>query len=171
MFPDTFYYEIFRLKKWDFTVSGIKKRPGVIGRWTNELIYKQLPKGVLDELKSKTPKSNEGNYTARFFQSLTPDIGHPSLTAQIYKVIGLMSISNNWEEFKSHFNKMVDRANGQMEINFDVVEENIEAEQDIKPDNVNDTAINQQSSINFNTQEEENKQEGDESDDEGDVLV
>lgn len=122
MFPDTFYYEIFRLNKWDYTVKGINKRPGVIGRWTNELIYKQLPKGVLDELKIKTPKSEEGNYTARFFQSLTPDIGHPALTAQIYKTIGLMNISNNWEDFKSHFNKMVDRTNGQTEINFDEIE-------------------------------------------------
>lgn len=71
MFPDIFYYEIFRLNKWDFSVNGIKKRPGVIGSWTNKLIYEQLPKGVLDELKTKTPKSKEGNYTARFFQSLT----------------------------------------------------------------------------------------------------
>ncbi|MBW8360730.1 MAG: P63C domain-containing protein [Kaistella sp.] len=128
MFPDAFYYEIFRLKNWGFTVSGINKRPGVIGKWTNELIYKQLPKGILDELKSKTPKSTEGNYTARFFQSLTPDIGHPALTAQIYKVIGLMNISNNWDEFKSHFNKMVDRTNGQMEIDFDSIDKTIEEE-------------------------------------------
>ncbi|GJH39871.1 hypothetical protein RCZ04_04210 [Capnocytophaga sp. HP1101] len=71
LFPDVFYYEIFRLNNWDYTVKGIQKRPGVIGKWTNELIYKQLPKGVLEELKSKTPKSAEGNYTARFFQSLT----------------------------------------------------------------------------------------------------
>jgi hypothetical protein len=121
-FPDTFYFEIFRLNKWDYTVNGIKKRPGVIGTWTNELIYKQLPKGVLDELKSKTPKSEAGNYTARFFQSLTPDIGHPALTAQIYKVIGIMNISNTWEEFKSSFNRMVDRANGQTELNFEEIE-------------------------------------------------
>jgi len=126
MFPDTFYYEIFRLKKWDYTVSGINKRPGVIGRWTNELIYNQLPKGVLEDLKSRTPKSQEGNYTARFFQSLTPDIGHPALTAQIYKVIGIMSISNTWDEFKSNFNKMVDRANGQTALNFDEVEKIID---------------------------------------------
>lgn len=87
MFPDVFYFEIFRLKGWDYTVKCIKKRPGVIGTWTNKLIYEQLPKGVLEELKNKTPKSKDGNYTARFFQSLTGDIGHPALTAQIYKVI------------------------------------------------------------------------------------
>lgn len=126
MFPDTFYFEIFRLNKWDYTVNGIKNKPGVIGRWTNELIYNQLPKGVLEELKIKTPKSEAGNYTARFFQSLTPDIGHPALTAQIYKVIGIMNISNTWDEFKSNFNRMVDRANGQTELNFEVIEKEIE---------------------------------------------
>lgn len=175
MFPDTFYYEIFRLKKWDFTVSGIKKRPGVIGKWTTELIYKQLPKGVLDELKSKTPKSNEGNYTARFFQSLTPDIGHPALTAQIYKVIGLMNISNNWDEFKSHFNKMVDRANGQMEINFDAVEEKIETEEETKTVILSDFDKNLQMALNFNPKEEEEDKkkdnQDDNEDDEGRVLA
>ncbi|WP_424653506.1 P63C domain-containing protein [Capnocytophaga sputigena] len=125
LFPDMFYYEIFRLNNWDYTVKGIQKRPSVIGRWTNELIYKQLPKGILEELKNRTPKSSEGNYTARFFQSLTPDIGHPALTAQIYKVIGLMNISNNWNEFKSNFNRMVNRNNGQTEIDFDSVEKDL----------------------------------------------
>ena len=119
MFPDTFYYQIFRLNKWDYTVRGINKRPSIIGKWTNKLIYEQLPKGVLEELKVKTPKSPEGNYTARFFQSLTPDIGHPELTSQIYKVIGVMQISNNWNDFISNFNRMISRESGQMEIDFD----------------------------------------------------
>lgn len=124
-FPDTFYYEIFRLKRWDYTVSGIKKRPSVIGTWTKKLIYEQLPKGVLEELLTKTPKSPSGNYTARFFQSLTPDIGHPALTAQIYKVIGLMNASSNWEEFNALFNRMVDKNNGQQELDFDMIETDI----------------------------------------------
>jgi hypothetical protein len=121
-FPDTFYLEIFRLNKWEYTPSSIKKRPGVIGKWTNELIYKQLPNGVLEELKTKTPKDAKGHYRARFFQSLTEDIGHPMLKAQIYKVIGIMRISSNWGEFKSHFNKMVEREKGQYEIDFDKIE-------------------------------------------------
>ena len=128
MFPDAFYFEIFRLNNWDYTVSSIKKRPGVIGTWTKELIYKQLPKEVLEELQKNTPRSPAGNYTARFFQSLTPDIGHPALTAQIYKVIGIMNISSNWKEFQRNFNKMVDRKNGQQEINFEAVEQEAEKE-------------------------------------------
>lgn len=160
MFPDTFYFEIFRLKKWDYTVNGINKRPGVIGKWTKELIYKQLPKGVLEELKSKTPKSKSGNYTARFFQSLTQDIGHPALTAQIYKVIGIMNISNTWDEFKQNFNRMVDRNNGQTELNFEEIEKEIEKEEE-KP--VKLSSFNQKlvKGLKFNPKDdkEDNKQQ------------
>ena len=131
-FPDLFYFEIFRLNGWDYTVKGIKKRPGVIGTWTNKLIYDQLPEGVLEELKNKTPKSKDGNYTARFFQSLTPNIGHPALTAQIYKVIGIMNISSTWEEFTENFNKMISRNSGQMTINFKETEQEIKKIDSIK---------------------------------------
>lgn len=67
-FPDEFYKEIFRLNGWDYTVHGIKQRPGVIGIWTKQLIYQQLPKGVLKELYSKTPKTTGGKLAARLHQ-------------------------------------------------------------------------------------------------------
>jgi hypothetical protein len=118
-FPDVYYREIFRLRGWNFTVSGIKKRPGVVGRWTNKLIYEQLPKGVLQELKDKTPKTESGNYKTRFFQSLTSDIGEPHLQSQLNSVITLLQVSNNWEEFIEAFNRLVDRRRGQLELNVD----------------------------------------------------
>ncbi|MGZ7317544.1 P63C domain-containing protein, partial [Streptococcus pyogenes] len=67
MFPDDFYMEIFRLNGWSYDVQSIKRRPGVVGKWTNELIYKRLPDGVLEELKRRTPKTKKGQYKARFF--------------------------------------------------------------------------------------------------------
>jgi hypothetical protein len=118
-FPDVFYKEVFRLNGWDYTVMDIRKRPGVVGSWTNKLIYERLPKGVLEELKNKTPKTKTGNYAARFHQSLTEDIGHPALQSQIYKVVGIMNISDTWKQFVSNFNKMVARESGQVELNFD----------------------------------------------------
>lgn len=115
-FPDTFYQEIFRLNGWPYTVQDIKRRPGVVGKWTRKVIYEQLPKGVLKELEEKTPKSAAGNYTARFFQSLTADTGNVHLSAQLNQVIALMRISDTWEQFMANFNKMVDRKNGQLEL-------------------------------------------------------
>jgi hypothetical protein len=114
-FPDEFYKEIFRLRAWDFTVNGIKKRPGIIGTWTNKLVYNQLPKGILQELKKKTPKSAAGNYTARFHQNLTVNIGEPHLEKQMVSIITLMNISKDWREFIKFFNKKF----GQQELDLD----------------------------------------------------
>src|SRR5690606_3388984 len=117
-FPDIFYKELFRLNGWDFTVNGIKRRPGVIGTWTNKLVYEQLPDGVLHELKSKTPKSQSGKYTARFFQSLTPDTGNPHLTSQIQQIVTLFQLSDNMKHMWSQFTKLKLRQSGQLEIPF-----------------------------------------------------
>ena len=118
-FPDVFYKELFRLNGWNYTVNGIKKRPGVIGKWTNTIIYEELPKGVLEELKNKTPKSASGNRTERYHQYLTEDIGEPNLEKQINKAITLFQISDNMNQFWSNFKKMKDRQIGQLEISFE----------------------------------------------------
>jgi len=117
-FPDLYYRELFRLNGWEFTLHGIKKRPGVIGRWTNTLIYERLPKGVLEELKKKTPKSQSGKYSARFHQSLTIDIGEPNLTAQLNKIITVFQLSDSMEEVWSQFTKLKNREEGQFELPF-----------------------------------------------------
>lgn len=117
-FPDIFYKELFRLNGWEYTLNGFKKRPSIIGRWTNEIIYNELPKGVLDELKRKTPISESGNRTNRYHQYLTPNIGEPNLEKQINKVIALMQVSDNMKQFWTMFQKMKDRQNGVQELPF-----------------------------------------------------
>lgn len=139
-FPDVFYKEIFRLNGWDYTVSNINQRPGVVGTWTNKLIYEQLPLGVLKKLKAETPKSPSGNYTARFFQKLTLDVGNPHLQNQLASVIALMQISDDWKQLTSNFNKMVDRKNGQLELKF----EDLEPKPDKKQPDANPTLFSRQ---------------------------
>lgn len=117
-FPDIYYKELFRLNGWDFTVQGIKKRPGIIGKWTNILVYEQLPQGVLNELKARTPKSEAGNRTARYHQHLTLDVGEPNLTAQIGQVITLFQLSDNMQHMWQQFAKLKLRQSGQLELPF-----------------------------------------------------
>ena len=94
-------------------MRGIKRRPGIIGKWTNKLIYEQLPPGVLDELKRRTPKS------ARLHQSLTADIGQPELAAQITQVVTIFRLSDNMGQMWSNFNKLQSRQAGQLELPFE----------------------------------------------------
>lgn len=104
-FPDIYYKELFRLNGWEFTEESIKKRPGVIGTWTNKLIYDELPFGIAEELKKRVPISKNGNKLARKFQFLTEDYGSPQLRMQLNKVITIFNMSDNmadmWKNFKT----------------------------------------------------------------------
>ncbi|MEO8398279.1 MAG: P63C domain-containing protein [Ignavibacteriaceae bacterium] len=149
-FPDVFYQELFRLNDWDFTVSGIKKRPGVIGTWTNRLIYEQLPKGVLDELKKRTPKSPSGHYTRKFFQSLTFDIGQPHLTAQINQVVTLFMLSDTMKDMWQKFRKLKNRQAGQLELPFKFDEKGHTKEPIYEEDKLSDFNKKLKTALEFN---------------------
>jgi len=101
-FPDEFYKQMFRLKGWEY--KG-KAKPSYAGTLTNEYIYNYLPKGVLDELKRQTPKSNTGNRTNRYHQHLTEDTGLPNLDKQLQQTIALMKAADDWEDFNKLFKK------------------------------------------------------------------
>lgn len=116
-FPDVYYREIFRLRGWDFTVNGINRRPGVVGRWTNELIYEQLPEGVFEELKRLTPKTKSGKNAARYFQSLSDQEGEYWLIKQIETVVTLLQVSDTWDEFIQKFKKVTKKREIQLDLN------------------------------------------------------
>ena len=118
-----FYKEIFRLWNVPFTAKNIKRKPPFIGMLTNELIYKNLPKGsfVLKELKKRTPKTEAGNYKNRLFQSLTA-FGKEELKKVLYSVESLGVISEN----KNKFRRLVEDRYGQRTLqfpNWDEIEE------------------------------------------------
>ena len=95
-FPDEFYKEIFRLRGWKYSPT---KRPGVIGKWTNDLIYERLAPGILDELQARNPITEKGTRKQKHHQWLSEDIGHPALNQHMHAVLGLMRASNNWDDF------------------------------------------------------------------------
>ncbi len=118
-FPDVFYEELFRLNGWEYSVDGIKKRPSIIGKWTNTLIYERLPQGVLAELKKKTPRSASGNLTRRLHQSLSEDIGNPHLEKQITKVLTIFQLCDNMQQVWFQFQRLVERESGIIALQFD----------------------------------------------------
>ena len=99
-FPDDFYRQMFRLKGWEYPTPG-GARPGVVGKYTLDIVYERLAPGLVDELKGRNPKSETGHRKAKHHQWLTDDVGHPALTNHIHAVMGLMRASRSWEMFKS----------------------------------------------------------------------
>lgn len=103
-FPDEFFRQIYRLKKWTWT--GGNKRTPLIGKLINDIIYKRLGPGILEELQRQNPKNASGHRPATHHQWLTEDVGHPALAQHLYAIISLMKVSNTWDSFKG----LVDKA-------------------------------------------------------------
>ncbi len=114
-FPDDFYKEIFRLRKWPYK-PWLVKRPGVIGKWTNDLVYDRLAPGVPEELRRKNPKMPTGNRRHKHFQWLTSDIGDPRLREHMAATIALMKASNNWDHFVRAMNRALPRYGDTIEM-------------------------------------------------------
>ncbi|QPQ55574.1 P63C domain-containing protein [Allosphingosinicella flava] len=103
-FPVEFYRQIYRLNGWEFNEQS-NARPGVIGHWTNNIVYRRLAPGVWEELNRQTPRSERGNLRHKLFQRLTDDIGHPKLREHLAAVVMLMKYSPDWRVFMERIDK------------------------------------------------------------------
>lgn len=76
-FGDDYYYQIYRLKGWDWNRFAVDKKnhPWAVANITNRVIYEKLPDGVLDALKEQEPANAKGVRKHRLHQHLTPDEG------------------------------------------------------------------------------------------------
>ena len=101
-FQLSFYKEIFRLWEIPFIAENVSRNSWLIGKLTNELVYKNMPEGyfllkkyfVIEKWKAK-----KGNYEYSFNQSLTPEVGKEALKKVIYMVEALASVSETRTEF------------------------------------------------------------------------
>jgi hypothetical protein len=97
-FPDEFYQHIFRLRGW--TWKGMKvNRPQIVANYTKDIVYARLAPRILTELETRNP-IERGQRKAKHHQWLTEDVGHPALAQHLYAVIGLMRVSDSWNQFK-----------------------------------------------------------------------
>lgn len=108
-FPDEFYENIYKLKNWKWPGMG-KNRYSVVAHYTNDLVYRRLGPGVLDELYRRTPKTDKGHRPNKLHQWLSDDVGHPLLAQHMHSLMMFqrLAISNGYSWNK--FLLMVDQA-------------------------------------------------------------
>lgn len=117
-FPDEFYKEMFRLRGWKWPVPSAR-RPGIVGTYTNDLVYQRLAPGILEELESRNPKDESGNRRGRHHQLLTDDVGHPALAQHLHAIIGLMRASSGWDQFYRMINRAFPKKGATLELALD----------------------------------------------------
>ncbi len=115
-FPDDFYKKMFRLKGWNFNPLSVK-RPGVIGHYTNDIVYQRLAPGILKKLQELNPKTDKGARKSKHFQHFTEDYGLPELKEHLTKVMFLMDAAgDDWDLFKSLLNRASPRQGDTLEL-------------------------------------------------------
>ena len=114
-FPDDFYREMFRLKKWDWKGMAIN-RPSIVGTYTRDIVYARIAPGLLHELEILNPKDRRGSRISKHHQWLTDDIGHPALSHHIHAVLGLMRASSTWPGFNQLLKRAFPRKGDQLDL-------------------------------------------------------
>jgi hypothetical protein len=110
-FPVEYYKELFRLRGWHFPElpADQKKRPILVGKITNDVIYDRLAPGVRQELHRLTPRNEKGRLKNKLFQRLTEEVGHPKLKEHLASVVALMKAADSWPQFNSMLNRALPR--------------------------------------------------------------
>ncbi|RLW51900.1 MAG: hypothetical protein B6D76_17670 [gamma proteobacterium symbiont of Stewartia floridana] len=117
-FPDEFYKEMFRLRGWEWSELSTA-RPGVVGKYTNDIVYERLAPSLLSELQKKNPINKRGRRSVKHHQWLSEDVGDPALAQHLYAVIGLMRASSNWRQFKTLINQAFPKKGENLELLLD----------------------------------------------------
>ncbi|KPA95386.1 P63C domain [Pseudomonas asplenii] len=100
-FPPEYYEELFRLRGLDYPPKNAKYRPQYFGVLTNDIVYKRLAPGLLDELKRENAKAEK---KGRLHQRLTTDMGHPKLREHLASTVTIMKLSKAYPDFIEKMN-------------------------------------------------------------------
>ena len=118
-FPDEFYENIYKLKGWKWPGMN-KNRYSVVAHYTNDLVYRRLGTGILDELQAKSPKNDKGQRSNKLHQWLTEDIGHPMLAQHLHAIVMFqrLAIANghSWKRFLLSVDQVIPKRGSTMEL-------------------------------------------------------
>ena len=89
------------------------------GTLTNDIVYKRLAPGVLDELKKVIPKTEAGRRKAALSQALTKNVGYPKLREHLGATGAYMTMSKDYPDFMEKLNKYRPRFGEQYTLPFD----------------------------------------------------
>lgn len=117
-FPPRFYDNMFRLRGLNFP-KDTEKRPQYFGHLTNDVIYKRLAPGVLDELRKVTPKTPSGRRRHPYTRRLTEDLGHPKLREHLEVVMAIQTLSDSYDDFIQKLDRVKPRFGETLMLPFD----------------------------------------------------
>ena len=126
-FPADYYQRIFELNGWPYDPGSLAK-PGVIGHWTNDIVYDRLGPGMREQLHEYAGRNEKGRLKHQLHRYLTTSHGIPELQSHLSAVVALMKAAKNWEQFKELLQRVFPKPETTLSMAFDDLEQ-------IKPKN------------------------------------
>lgn len=121
VFDDSFFEDLYKMHNWTWTQTS--KRPGIVGKWINDIVYERIAPLVLAELDKKNPKNENGNRGKKHHQYLSREVGLPKLKQHLEAVHAIARISNyDWLSFMQNMDKAYPKQYQQLNIDFDFEE-------------------------------------------------
>lgn len=116
-FKPEFYEHLFRLRGLDYKADTVK-RPQYFGCLTNDIVYRRLAPGILEELKKVAIRNEEGRPTHKYFQRLTSNVGYMKLVEHLGAVVALMKLSKDYPDFIAKLDVVAQRYGQNMLLAF-----------------------------------------------------
>jgi hypothetical protein len=104
-FQPEFFEEVYRLHGWEYRRGNVH-HPQYTGKFITKYIYEPLPPGVLEEMKERLPKNENGNRRSQLWRTLSEKTGIPHLDKQITEVQLMMRLSDSKAEFDRKFERI-----------------------------------------------------------------
>jgi hypothetical protein len=109
MFPDEFWFELARLEGIRYSP---RSRPLRWGKYVMAFVYDAVDEDVGKVLRQKNP---DPHYKQNHHQWLK-DFGRDKVHDQITKVVTIMKLCNNMQEFNEKFSRVFKKASPQLEF-------------------------------------------------------
>lgn len=123
-FPDEFYKEMFRVWNWNWPPGDGKasgpRGPRYAGKLTKQLIYQNLPPGVLEDLEEKNPANKKWQRKSRHFQYLSEEVGNPHVEKLVAQITMLFRLARDKNDFWHLYKRAFPKSTPQLELDVDV---------------------------------------------------
>ena len=110
MFPDEFWFELARLEgvRW----SPRKLLPLRWGKYVMAFVYDAIDGDVGKELRKINPNSQHGRNHHQWLK----EFGREKVNNQIQRVIAVMKLCDNMQDFRRNFDRVFKKADTQLEF-------------------------------------------------------
>jgi hypothetical protein len=120
-FPQDFFKEMFRVFGWSWPAREDGSYPGPVGpryagKLIRQVIFNNLPPGVLEQLDELNPADGKWQRRSRMGQLLTENVGHPHVEKLVAVITTLFEVSDNKAEFWRNYRRKFKKPGDQIEM-------------------------------------------------------